>query len=143
MSWQQIRPLALAVVRRGEELLVSEGYDPTTDETFYRPLGGGIEFGEHSRDAVVREFDEELGVELVDPTLVGTYERTFTFDGEQGHEIWRVYEGEIVEDWPYEEDEFTAYEPDLDEEFHVCWKHPSAFREDGEIFYYEGILDDL
>ena len=65
MSWQDIRPLALAVVRRDEELLLAEHYDSAEEYTFYRPIGGGIEFGEHSRDAVRREFREELDVEQI------------------------------------------------------------------------------
>lgn len=139
MSWREIRPVALAVVRRGEELLLSKGYDPTAGTTYFRPLGGSIEFGEHSREAVVREFDEELGVELTDVEPLATLERTFTFDGEDGHELWRLYEGRIVEDWPYEEASFTAYEADHDEEFEVCWKHPSAFADGGAVVYPESL----
>lgn len=41
-----IRPIAVAVPRRGEDLLVFEYHDSTKDETFHRPLGGGIDFGE-------------------------------------------------------------------------------------------------
>lgn len=64
MSSQTIRPVALGVIRRGEEVLVSELYDPNEDYHFYRPLGGGIEFGELGHETLKREFDEELGVEL-------------------------------------------------------------------------------
>ena len=47
-----IRPIALAVPRRGDDLLVFEGHDPTKGQTFYRPLGGGIDFGETAEAAV-------------------------------------------------------------------------------------------
>jgi hypothetical protein len=43
----QIRPLAICVFSQNGKILVCEGYDATTSDTFYRPLGGGIEFGEH------------------------------------------------------------------------------------------------
>ena len=98
MSWREIRPVALGAVRRGDELLVGEETDPETDETFYRLLGGGVEFGEHSREAVIREFAEEIGVEFRVERHVGTFEDVFDVDGETGHEIWRVYAGEIVEE---------------------------------------------
>lgn len=41
-----IRPIALAIPRRGDDLLVFEYHDRSKGETFCRPLGGGIEFGE-------------------------------------------------------------------------------------------------
>jgi hypothetical protein len=42
----QIRPIALCVFHNNNRILVFEGYDKAKDEIFYRPLGGGIEFGE-------------------------------------------------------------------------------------------------
>ena len=53
MNDGQIRPLALGVVWRGAEILVFEGYDHVKDETFYRLLGGGIEFGERGHEIVL------------------------------------------------------------------------------------------
>jgi|GEM_PF-6087287 NUDIX domain len=60
MNSGRIRALALALIWRGDELLLMEGDDPAKRQTFYRPLGGGVEFGERARDAVIREFAEEL-----------------------------------------------------------------------------------
>jgi ADP-ribose pyrophosphatase YjhB (NUDIX family) len=56
-----IRTIAVGVIRRGDALLVTDGRDPVGGGRFHRPLGGGVEFGEASRDTVVREFREELG----------------------------------------------------------------------------------
>lgn len=137
-----IRPVALGVIRRGEELLVSELYDPNEDYRFYRPLGGGIEFGELGHETLKREFDEELGVELTEVEYLETYEDVFTFDGEQEHELWRVYEATIVEEWPYERDRMTGHESNGDE-FPVIWKHPAEFTTDTETFYPEELLSLL
>ncbi|QDX41455.1 NUDIX hydrolase [Salarchaeum sp. JOR-1] len=120
-TWRDIRPVALGVLRRGDETLLARHRDPSDGETFYRPVGGGFEFGEHSRDAVVREFAEELGVEFTVERRLGTLERTFGFDGRRGHEIWRLYAGTTVEEWPYERDEFEAEEPEHGETFPVEW----------------------
>jgi ADP-ribose pyrophosphatase YjhB (NUDIX family) len=138
-----LRFVALGAVFRDDELLVYESTDPETGEPFYRLLGGGVEFGEHSREALVREFDEELGVELADPELVGTFEQVFDFDGETGHEVWRVYEGRIVEDWPYERDAFTFIEPELDLEIQARWVPVERLRADDTIFYTQPVLDAL
>lgn len=67
------RPVVLCVIRRDTEILVVE-YDDIRDFTFYRPPGGGIEFGEHSRDAVIREIHEELGVTVTILRRLGVVE---------------------------------------------------------------------
>ncbi|WP_248517911.1 NUDIX hydrolase [Salinarchaeum laminariae] len=121
MPEETIRPLAIGIPTRDEEVLLAEHEDPTSGEQFYRPVGGGIEFGEHSREALKREFTEELDVTVSEATQLTTLERTFTQDGEPAHEIWRCYHVSIVEDWPYETDSFTAHEPELDHEFPVRW----------------------
>jgi 8-oxo-dGTP pyrophosphatase MutT (NUDIX family) len=143
MSWHEIRPVALAAVRRESgEVLVAEHEDPDEDELFYRLIGGGVEFGEHSRKAAVREFHEELDVTLTNVSYLGTYERTFTFDGELDHEIWRVYEGDVAEEWPYEHERFEGREPELDETFEVTWMAPNRLRND-VTFYDPVVLDGL
>ena len=50
----QIRPIAICVFHNSNRILVFEGQDPVKGETFYRPLGGGIEFGESS-EATIRQ----------------------------------------------------------------------------------------
>jgi ADP-ribose pyrophosphatase YjhB (NUDIX family) len=137
-----IRFVALGAVRRDDELLVWEGESPS-GEPFYRLLGGGVEFDEHSREAVVREFDEELGVELLDPTAVGTFERVFERDGEPAHEVWRVYEGRIAEDWPYADESFAFVEPERGTEHVARWLSIERLRHPDVAFYVPEILDAL
>ena len=54
-KFKEIRPIVLGVVRKGNKLLVSKGYDKSKNQEFYRCLGGGIEFLERSEDALKRE----------------------------------------------------------------------------------------
>jgi 8-oxo-dGTP pyrophosphatase MutT (NUDIX family) len=112
MSRRDIRPVAVGVAHRngGDEILLSRLRDEQAGETFYRPIGGGIEFGELSEATLVREFREELSVEVVEHELVETLENTFTFQGNEGHEIWFLYEVEFAEGWPYDRDEFEIHE---------------------------------
>jgi len=123
MSWRDIRPVAVGVAFRDDEILLSRLRDGEADETFYRPIGGAVEFGELSDEALVREFREELSVEVTDCELLDTLENTFTFQGTEGHEIWFCYAVEFAEDWPYERDEFEGREPELDETYPAVW-HP-------------------
>ena len=75
---------------------VWRGRDPSKDPSdFHRLLGGHVEFGERSADAVVREIAEELGTALVRPVLLGVLENVFTFDGRPGHEVVFVYAGSL------------------------------------------------
>ena len=86
-----IRPISICVLRRGDEILVMEARDESRDLTFYRPLGGGIEFGERSDDAVKRELQEEIGAELDELRLLTVLENLFEFEGKAWHEIVFVY----------------------------------------------------
>jgi ADP-ribose pyrophosphatase YjhB (NUDIX family) len=99
---QRIRPIAVCVFRHGSKILVSDGGDATKQSAYCRPLGGAIEFGEHSTDAVVREIREELSVEVRDVRLLGVLENLFTLDGQPGHEIVFVYDARFVDESLYE-----------------------------------------
>ena len=94
-----IRALAICIFSHNGKILVFEGHDPLKDEIFYRPLGGGIEFGEHSEETVHRELMEEISAEVKDLVYLGTLENIYVFDGEPGHEIVQVYDGALAEFW--------------------------------------------
>lgn len=53
-----IQPLVICIFQKDDSILVAEGYDPVKKDYFYRPIGGGIEYGEKSSDALIREVDE-------------------------------------------------------------------------------------
>ncbi|WP_341530688.1 NUDIX domain-containing protein [Nostoc sp. UHCC 0302] len=88
----EIRVIVLGLIRDGDRIFVSEGYDPAKQETFYRALGGGVEFGETSRVALKREFQEEIQASLANIRYLGCIENLFIFNGRQGHEIIQLYQ---------------------------------------------------
>ncbi|MBL3576464.1 NUDIX domain-containing protein, partial [Rhodovulum sulfidophilum] len=57
-----IRFKALGLHWRGNRLLASEVYEDSGRLKGVRPLGGTVEFGETAQTAVIREFQEELGI---------------------------------------------------------------------------------
>ena len=98
LNSEAIRPLSLAIIKNNKnQILVSPGYDSVKDEYFYRLLGGGVEFGESSLEALNREFKEELDVELKNCRLIDVSENIFSFNGLMGHEIVFIYEAEFAD----------------------------------------------
>jgi len=138
MNDEQIRPLALGIVWRGDELLVFETRDRVTGETYYRPLGGGIEFGERGQEALRREFREELGVELASARYMAATENIFTCDGKRGHEIVLLYEATLADQSLYEQETFEVCEET--ETLTARWMPLREFQEGGPPLYPDGLL---
>jgi 8-oxo-dGTP pyrophosphatase MutT (NUDIX family) len=139
----RIRPLAICVFRHEDKILVFEGFDPVKGEIFYRPLGGGIEFGESSEETVHRELREEIGADVKDLVYLGALENIFTFNGEPGHEIVQVYDGELTDSGLYEQAVITGHEPELNVSFEATWKSLDEFGPGKSILYPDGLLDML
>ena len=84
-----------------------------------------------------------LGVEPLDPTAVGTFERVFERGGEPAHEVWRVYEGRIAEEWPYCGDSFALVEPERGTEHVSRWIPIDRLRQPNATFSVSDVLDAL
>jgi 8-oxo-dGTP pyrophosphatase MutT (NUDIX family) len=112
MKPDKIRAIAICLFRHGDRLLVAEGYDPVKRQTFYRPLGSTIEFGEYSQATIVRELQEELGAEVADVRYLFTLENVFIFNGQPGHEIVLVYDGRFTDPAFYLRPSLAAHEDD-------------------------------
>lgn len=140
----QIRPLAICLFCNKDRILVAEGYDPIKGETFYRPLGGGIEFGERSEETICRELMEEIGVELKQNNLkyLGTVENIFTFNGIPGHEIVLVYDGVLEDSGLYDQAMILGKEAN-GEEIRAVWKTLDEFGAGKSILYPEGLKEIL
>ena len=121
MDTTRIRPISVCLFHHENRVLVSEGFDTVKQNYYYRPLGGGIEYGESSREAVVREIREELGVEIENVRLLGVLENIFIYEGQQGHEIVFVFDAEFVDKSLYQLDEIDGYEQEANVRFKAKW----------------------
>ena len=135
----QIRPLAICVFRNKDRILVFEGYDPIKDQTFYRPLGGGIEFGEYGEEAVRREILEELHTEIKDSSFLGMLENVFVFNATPGHEIVLVYDGALEDSGLYDRAVIAVIEAN-GEEIRALWMNLDEFGAGKSILYPDGLL---
>ena len=141
---RRIRPLAICVFRHNDRILVAEGYDSVKDEYFYRPLGGGIEFGESSVETICREVMEEINVEVDKASLkyLGSVENIFHFNGMPGHEIVMIYDGALKDSGLYDQDVIVGKEVNGDI-FRALWKSLDEFESGRLILYPTGLVELL
>lgn len=92
-----IRPLALALITKGNKVLANKGYDNKKQEWFYRLPGGGIDFYEKAEDTLKREFREENGIDVIVEKQLGVIENIFEFNGKRGHELVILFQAKLPE----------------------------------------------
>jgi 8-oxo-dGTP pyrophosphatase MutT (NUDIX family) len=135
-----IRILAICVFRNGNRILVRHGIDGADRSQFFRPLGGGVELGERTAEALTREIREETRHEIHSLELLGVLENLFTFEGRHGHEIVFVFDARFADPAAYE-----ASVPGTDddgEHFEAEWLALSSFTGDRKLVP-DGLLEML
>jgi len=141
MRENKVRPVAICVCRDGERILVAEFHDSKKDQTFYRPLGGTIEFGERGEETVRREIHEEIAADLSEVRYLGMLENIFTYEGQRGHEIMLIYDGHLSDERFYEKETFQGDEEG--EPIKVVWKRLNEFGAGKPPVYPVGLLELL
>lgn len=134
-KFKEIRPVVLGIAMDKNKILVSEGYDKIKKQTFYRCLGGGIEFLETSQEALKREYKEELDIDIIVEEFRGISENIFTYQGKKAHELILFYNIKIQE-------------KDIKEKYHIIddnyeidayWVDVNEFKHNKKIIYPEQI----
>jgi 8-oxo-dGTP pyrophosphatase MutT (NUDIX family) len=139
MIRNNIRAIAICVFRKNDSILVAEGFDKVKQDYFYRPIGGGIEFGEKSTVALEREVQEEIGERITNLNHLGTLENIFIYNGVPRHELVFVYDGEFVDPSIYQKPSFMGLE-DNGEPFKLIWKPVREFQDKGLRLVPEELL---
>jgi ADP-ribose pyrophosphatase YjhB (NUDIX family) len=160
-GWRDVRPMVLGVVWRddrmdasgsrdrggvgGRELLVSRlgPFEGDDSGVFYRPPGGGVEFGETTAEAVVREYEEELDATVTVQRFAGVVENRFEFVGERNHELCFVYEVAFADDERYAAASMHGVEHDSDVTYDTEWATLDDLDAREEPLYPEGIREVL
>lgn len=135
-KFKEIRPIALGLAIKNNKLLVSEGFDKVKNESFYRCLGGGIEFLEKSEDALKREFLEEINIDITVKDFLGISENIFTYQGKKAHELILFYSIDISDE-NYQE-EYKVI--DDHGETIAKWIDIEEFRNKNKILYPEEVF---
>lgn len=130
----------LGVLRRpdSDEFLVQR-LDTPQNEPFYRPIGGGVQRGETTADALEREFREELDVTVEAGAVCGTVENVFHWDGERESEIIVLREATFTDASLYERDHFDGIDAGGAVEYDASWRSVTELRAAEDPLYPEGI----
>lgn len=134
-----IRPVVLGIAKHNNRILVSPGYDKITEQTFYRCLGGGIEFLETSEEALKREYKEELGIDIEVGEFCGIAENIFTFEGNNAHELVLFYNIKI-KDSDFKENYCVQEDGEIKEAY---WIDIDEFKSNNKILYPKQIFNYL
>ena len=137
----RIRPISISIIRNNDKILVYQRQDDITKETFYRLVGGCIEFGETSEDALKREFQEELSLNLSDIRLLESFESIFEFNNNEMHEIVYLFDSKFKDKAIYAKEMIRGIEGKRI--FEARWIPISHFKEKKEIIYPEEIINYL
>ena len=87
---------ALCIIEQGRKLLLCKSYDNVKKEIFFRFVGGTVNFGEKSEEALRREIREELNSEIENLKFITVIENIFTYEGRKKHEICFLYKGDLA-----------------------------------------------
>lgn len=136
-----LRLKALAVIRRNDEILAIKFTGERDGVSYYRIIGGTIEFQEKSEDAMRREVREELGSELENLKLLKVYENFFdkkypNKPDEPFHQIEFIYTGDLVNKDLYNRELIEVAEPGIT--FIAEWIPISKIK-NGELVMYPEI----
>jgi ADP-ribose pyrophosphatase YjhB (NUDIX family) len=133
MSNPRIRAVSLCAVMNGDRVLVRRHVDHELQQVFFRPPGGTIEYGEHSRDAARREVQEEIGADVANLRLLGCVENIFAHNGDIGHEIVFIYRADFIDLSLYGRERIDGQEAD-GQDFVACWLPLAAFTPEQPLY---------
>ncbi|BAL79430.1 NUDIX hydrolase [Bradyrhizobium cosmicum] len=138
-----IRVVAIGLHWRDGRLLAAEVRDDTGRIKGVRPLGGEIEFGESWRAALLREFNEELGIDIIitgEPIMM---ENIFVHEGATGHEVMFIA-GVTFPDGAFSNQDRIDFREDNGEQIVARWFDLDDLDvEDGPRLYPTGLKDLL
>lgn len=137
----KIRILALGLIQDGDRIFVSEGYDPGKQQTFYRAMGGGINFGETSLAALQREFQEEIQAELTNIQYIDCLESLFIFNNQPGHELIQLYRCDFADPKFYQLEQLAFAEGKRKKR--ALWVHCDRFKANELILFPNGFIQYL
>ncbi len=113
--------------------------DKISKKRFYRLIGGHIEYGEYSKDALEREFKEEVGQDIKIIKKLEVFENLFFYKGEAQHEFVSLFLVEFINKEVYSMKDIVGVEKSV-QAFIANWQLISDFRIGKKKIYPPQIL---
>jgi ADP-ribose pyrophosphatase YjhB (NUDIX family) len=120
-------------VSADRRFLASPGFDSVKGQSYLRLLGGHVEFGERSGEALVREIEEEIAAECRITALLEVVENSFTHEGEPGQEVVFIYAAQFADPSFYTRETIPMHEGDREK---IAVWTPIADLLEARVFVY-------
>ncbi|MFC5604516.1 NUDIX hydrolase [Sporosarcina koreensis] len=133
----------LGILESGRRILVEEfdGEHSKGEGIYYRPIGGSIEFGEKSTNALIREFKEELNVTVEIDKFIGCIDNIFVINEQIGHEIIQIYTVVFVDKENYNRELFEIRENE--KVSFAKWVDIMEFLSGEKVLFPDGLVEKL
>ena len=125
-----------------DKILVYKVIDSFDNKSFYRLIGGHIEFGEPASSALKREFKEEVGQDIEIVSHLESFENIFFYKGKTKHEFLSLFKVEFIDKSIYDKDKIVGIEGP-DRTFVAKWIPLIEFTENRKYLYPPKVLDYL
>lgn len=139
---RKIQSVSHGIVTHKSKVLVYRVEDKLTKKSFFRLIGGHIEFGESASDALVREFKEEINENIQIVRNLSIFENIFFYNGKKQHEFVALFEIKFLNKDLYNKQLIIGSEGPH-RTYNARWVPINDFKNNSKILYPPEILEYL
>ena len=139
---KNIQCVAHGLVFNKSKILAYEVEDEVKKKSFFRLIGGHIEFGESASEALKREFEEEINQEIQIISKLDVFENIFVYKGDNQHEFVSLFEVKFLNKDIYKKNNITGHEGPT-RKFYAKWIDIGEFQSRQKILYPPETLNYL
>ena len=121
------------------KILVYKVEDEIKKKSFFRLIGGHIDFGESASDALKREFKEEINQKIKIIQKLDVFENIFVYKGNDQHEFVSLFEIEFLNKDIYKKKNIIGHEGPH-RTFNARWIKIQEFKNNNKVLYPPNIL---